>query len=72
MLGSTTGTLKSLWASEGIAGLYRGFIPRTITAFPLLLSLASMSHAGANADVFSGVRTNPLLGSLKLSAAATD
>jgi len=28
--GSLDATLKSLYANEGIAGLYRGFIPRTI------------------------------------------
>jgi len=30
MFGSTSATLKTLYASEGIAGLYKGFIPRTI------------------------------------------
>ena len=30
MFGSTNATLRTLYASEGIAGLYKGFIPRTI------------------------------------------
>ena len=69
MLGSTIGTLRTLFATEGVAGLYRGFIPRSITMFPLLLSLTTMAHSGANQDLLSGVRTNPLLMSLKLSSA---
>ena len=37
--GSLDATLKSLYASEGIAGLYRGFIPRAIHLLPALMAL---------------------------------
>ena len=40
MIGSTISTLQGVFASEGIAGLFKGFIPRTIFTFPLLFSLA--------------------------------
>lgn len=35
MIGSTLSTLKGLYLNEGLAGLYRGFVPRTIHSFPL-------------------------------------
>ena len=37
--GSLDATLKSLYASEGIAGLYRGLIPRAIHLLPALMAL---------------------------------
>ena len=37
--GKLDATLKSLYASEGIAGLYRGFVPRTIHMLPALMTL---------------------------------
>ena len=68
MVGSTVSTLQSVYSAEGVAGLYKGFIPRTIHLFPLLFSLVAASYGGRNEEAFAGVRTNPLLGSLKLSA----
>ena len=67
MIGSTLGTLQSLYSAEGVAGLYKGFTPRTIHLFPLVFSLVAASYGGKNQEAFGGMRTNPLLGSLKLS-----
>ena len=72
MVGSTLSTLQSVYAAEGVAGLYKGFIPRSIHAFPVLFSLVCAQKIGANESVFAGARTNPLLGSIKLSGAASD
>lgn len=41
MIGSTIQTLQSVFANEGVAGLYKGLIPRTVHMFPLLFSLAA-------------------------------
>ena len=41
MVGSTLSTLKAVFANEGIAGLFKGFIPRTIFTFPLIFTLAA-------------------------------
>jgi len=41
MVGSTLSTLQSLYGAEGIAGLYRGFIPRAIHSFPLLFTIVA-------------------------------
>ena len=70
MVGSTLSTLQSVFAAEGVAGLYKGFIPRTIHAFPCYFSLVCASSIGGNEALFSGLRTNPLLGSIKLSTTA--
>lgn len=67
MVGSTFSTLQGMYNAEGVAGLYKGFIPRTIHMFPLLFSLVAASYGGSNQDAFEGLRSNPLLGSLKLS-----
>ena len=72
MIGSTLSTLQSVYAAEGVAGLYKGFIPRSIHAFPVLFALVCAQTVGGNESVLSGMRTNPLLGSLKLSGAAQD
>ena len=37
--GRLDSTIKSLYANEGIAGLYRGFIPRSIHLLPGLITL---------------------------------
>jgi len=68
MVGSTLSTLQNLYAAEGVAGLYKGFIPRTIHSFPMLFAIVAVSKVGNNESIFSGVRTNPLLGSVKLSS----
>lgn len=47
MVGSTLSTLQSVYANEGVAGLYKGFVPRTIHMFPVLFFLAATS-VGAN------------------------
>jgi len=39
LFGSTAATLQTLYASEGIAGLYKGFIPRTIHSLPVIMGL---------------------------------
>lgn len=48
MIGSTLSTLQSVYANEGVAGMYKGFVPRTIHLFPVLFFLASTSVAGHN------------------------
>ena len=70
MIGSTLSTLQSVYAAEGVAGLYKGFIPRSIHAFPVLFSLVCAQKVAGNESLFAGPRTNPLLGSLKFSSAA--
>lgn len=66
MIGSTFSTLQGVFANEGIAGLYKGLIPRTIHMAPLLFSLA-VCQPVASQEAMMGMRTNPLLGSLKLA-----
>ena len=39
MIGSTASTLQSLYASEGIAGCYKGFIPRTLYTLPIMMAV---------------------------------
>ena len=48
MVGSTLQTLQAVYAAEGVAGLYKGFIPRTIHTFPVLFTLAAASYGGQN------------------------
>ena len=68
MIGSTVSTLQSVYSAEGVAGLYKGLVPRTIHLFPLLFSLVVASRAARNQEDFSGLRTNPMLGSLKFGS----
>ena len=68
-MGSTIQTLQSVYSAEGVAGLYKGFVPRAIHSFPLLFSLAAASTCIGNQADFEGLRTNPMLGSLKFSTA---
>ena len=42
--GKTTSTLSALFEAEGVAGIYRGFIPRTLHLVPALIAL---NHAQA-------------------------
>ena len=46
MVGSTLQTLQAVYAAEGVAGLYKGFIPRTIHAFPVLFTLVADNYGG--------------------------
>jgi len=48
MIGSTIQTLQGVYSAEGVAGLYKGFIPRTLHVLPLLFSLVAVSQSGAN------------------------
>ena len=68
MVGSTISTLQNLYAAEGAAGLFRGFIPRTIHAFPLLFALSTTLEVSGDDNVFSGIRLNPMLGAPKISS----
>jgi hypothetical protein len=45
MFGNTTQILRGLYSSEGIAGLYRGVVPRTIHQLPTLMSLIYLQRA---------------------------
>ena len=40
--GRTYATLRTLYTNEGIAGLYKGFIPRTVQLLPVLLTMSWM------------------------------
>ena len=42
-MGSTFSTLQSLYGAEGIAGLYRGFVPRAVTLMPILFTTVYVS-----------------------------
>lgn len=42
MLGDALGVLNGLYASEGLAGLYRGAVPRTLNLLPTIASLSAM------------------------------
>lgn len=66
MIGSTLQTLQSVYANEGVAGLYRGLIPRSIAVAPLLFTLAALQPT-VSEEAMMGLRTNPILGSLKLA-----
>ena len=68
MIGSTLSTLQSLYSAEGVAGLYKGLIPRLLHTYPVLLTLVVATKVGANQSTFEGLRTNPIFGSLKLSS----
>ena len=70
MFGSTLSTLQSVYSAEGVAGLFKGLTPRTIHSFPVLFSLVCANAVGQNQSALSGMRANPLLGSLKLSGAS--
>ena len=37
--GRTYATLQTLYSTEGIAGLYKGFIPRTLHLLPAMMTL---------------------------------
>ena len=39
LTGSAHATLISLYRSEGIAGLYKGFIPRTLHILPAIMTV---------------------------------
>ena len=36
--GRTIATLRTLYQNEGVAGLYKGFIPRAIHVLPVLMT----------------------------------
>jgi hypothetical protein len=47
-------TLQGLYMTEGIAGLYRGFIPRAIYQFPILMTAnfaLDLSAKGSGVDI---------------------
>lgn len=35
--------IRSIYAQEGVAGLYRGVVPRTLTMTPAMVALVAMS-----------------------------
>ena len=37
--GRTYATLQTLYSNEGIAGLYKGFIPRTLHLLPAMMTV---------------------------------
>lgn len=43
--GDSLKILRGLYATEGIAGLYRGAVPRTIHLLPTIVTLASIQRA---------------------------
>jgi hypothetical protein len=45
MFGDSLQVLRGLYSSEGIAGLYRGAVPRTIHQLPTLMSLIYLQRA---------------------------
>ena len=45
--------------------MYKGLIPRTIHMFPILFTIVAATKGGYNVEAFEGIRSNPLLGSLK-------
>jgi hypothetical protein len=46
MFGNSVATLQSIYASEGVAGMYRGFVPRAIYLFPTMLTFAEVLFPG--------------------------
>lgn len=45
--GDSLNILKSLWRSEGLAGLYRGVTPRTLNLLPAVITVSQMSRKNA-------------------------
>jgi len=45
MFGDAIGVLNGLYASEGLAGLYRGAVPRTLHLLPTIASFSAMQIA---------------------------
>jgi hypothetical protein len=45
MFGDSLGVLRGLYASEGIAGLYRGAVPRTIHLLPTIVTLSALQRS---------------------------
>ena len=48
MIGSTISTLQAVYGAEGVAGLFKGLVPRKIPTFPVLFTLAAASYGGQN------------------------
>ena len=54
MTGQCFKTLQGLYMAEGIAGLYRGFVPRALHVFPLLMAgNYAADRIGSNDDVYN-------------------
>ena len=45
MFGHSIRVMRGLWASEGIAGLYRGAVPRTIHLLPTIVTLSALQRS---------------------------
>jgi hypothetical protein len=45
MFGDSLRVLRGLYAQEGIAGLYRGAVPRTIHLLPTIVTLSALQRA---------------------------
>jgi hypothetical protein len=45
MFGDSQGVLRGLYASEGLAGLYRGAVPRTIHLLPTIMTLSTLQRS---------------------------
>ena len=43
--GSVRATLKALYNSEGVAGLYKGFIPRALMAVPMIVAYGQLINS---------------------------
>ena len=41
--GELRATLRSLWQSEGLVGLYRGFVPRALHLIPLAVGASVLT-----------------------------
>lgn len=50
MFGDSLKIMRNLYATEGIAGLYRGAVPRTIHLLPTIVTLTSLQRAFRTAD----------------------
>jgi len=45
MCGDSIKVIRGLYATDGIAGLYRGVVPRTIHILPTIVTLTSLHKA---------------------------
>jgi hypothetical protein len=48
MFGDSLGVLRGLYSAEGIAGLYRGAVPRSIHLLPTIVTLSALQRSRTN------------------------
>lgn len=59
LFGDLPGTYKTLYKADGVAGIFRGLIPRTIQMTPLIAAWSAYKHFAAYEEIKKEIIVQP-------------